>query len=730
MATSVSAADGPDMGLVDPLLHGELPGGSDSKRPGEPDMDVLASEYEDVGGGNSTEWRSEFTERARFTRWTGQSADGRKHREALNDEPKPWENASDVRVPLVDEFVLDLKTALKLAFNRAQLKVIPLKAEDTAKVGAVEQLVDHYRTVNRREWMREIDLLADYIMDQGMGVLQVDWDEELAIEREVFDLEALNEFENGPDLKAIILDPEQEDTAIAIAQDVLNSEGELLSRKQAKKIVKSLRESGSAEVPVPYVRRKGPTLCARKQGTDVFFPKATTDMERARCIHVRDFLSETELRENVVTDGWAEDWVPEALKTRGQVTLWDEEVDETIREDGVDGVERVDSKDQLVEVVWSQYRQLNEDGLPEVMVTVWCPHCPKDEEGRPLYAKHGPKGHKHGKMGFIAGQQERLTRRLLDSRGVAEIAATWQDGMKRQEDMLNDRADMEINPSLLVPARVGEKYRIGPGVKLKKMRQDGIEFLDPPKGNPQLAFELMNWIRMRACHYWGLPHPDLIPQKWQARLQARIEDFLALIEEAFTQVHQLACQYVDAGEFAEMFGMEKAELDAEAIAGEFHFQLVFDARDLDMEFTYKKLDAINKLAVPLDRAGTIDYGKLVAHVVNAIDPQLGRVLMADPGGAAQKVKAQVDQDIQGMALGNAPEYVELDPTAGMKLQFAEEIVAQNPKYQQALFTEPGDERFKELMDKYQQNLEQSVAQLGDNVMAGRTGVKPDAGVTG
>lgn len=723
MSTIVSGIGSPEVGEVDQLLHGDLPGGREEKKPGRPDMAVLYSEYEKVGGGTSYRWRSDRTEMARFTRWAGQSTDGRKHRQALGDEPKPWENASDVRVPFVDEIIKDMKTALKLAFNRAQLKVIPLKAEDTANVGAVEQLVDHYRTTQRREWMREIDLLADYQEAEGVGVLQVDWDEELGIDREDFYLQQLEEFENGADLIALVLDPEQEATAMAMARQVLNEKTEQLSDKGARRIIRELRNHGKASIPVPYVRRKGPVLRARKYGQDVFFPGSTTELERARVIFVRDFLSETELRENVVTDGWDERWVEEALKARGQVVTWDSETNENIREEGEDGVERIDSREDLVEVVWAYYRQLNEDGLPEVVVTVWCPHCEQDEDGQGIYAQHEARGHAHGKYGFIEAQQERLTRRLLDSRGVAEIAATWQDGMKKQEDMLNDRADMEINPSLLVPARVGEKYRIGPGVKLKKMRQDGIEFLDPPKGNPGLAFDLMHWIRLRAAHYWGLPHAELVPQKWQARMQVLVEDFLAVVEEGFTQVHQLACQYLEPAEFQEMFGSAKATMDAASIAGEFHFQLVFDARDLDMEFTYKKLDAVNKLAVPLDRAGTIDYGKLVAHVVNAIDPQLGRVLLADPGGAADQVRAQVDADIQGMALGNAPKYVELDPTAGMKQEFAEEIVATNPKYQQALFSEPGDERFKELMDNYQKNLEQSIAQLGENVMAGRTGVK-------
>ncbi len=707
---------------VDRLLHGDLPAeraGQSAKKPGEPDMHVLTEEYEKAGGGVSYRWRSDRTEQSRFMRWKGQSTDGRKHREALGDAPTPWENASDVRIPLIDEIIKDLKTALKIAYNRAQVKVIPLRAEDTANVGAVEQLVDHYRTTCRREWMREIDLFADYELDRGVAVMQVDWDEDLAVEQTTFALAQLDDFENGEEIKAIISDPAQEDAAIGFVTAALNDQVDLLSAKTIRRIVRELREQGQARVPVPYVRRKGPVLRARKYGQDIFFPGSTTELDRARVIHVRDFLSETELRENVLTDGWDEDWVDRAMETRGQVMTWDSETNQNLHEDGENRIEVVDSEEDLVEVVWSKYRQLNADGLPEVMVTIWCPHCPTDEQGAGTYAKHAPQGYKHAKLGFVEGQQERLTRRLLDSRGVAEISATWQDGMKAQEDMLIDRSALEINPSLLVPARVGEKYRVGPGVKLKKMRQDGIEYLDPPKGNPGLAFDLMQWIRLRAANYWGLPHADVMLQKWQARMQERVEDFLAVIEEVFTQVHQLACQYLSNEEFSEMFGLEKAEQSASAIAGEFYFQLVFDARDLDMEFTYKKLDAINKLAVPLDRAGIFDYGKLVQHVTNAIDPQLGRVLLSDPGGAANRVREQVDRDIQGMALGNEPDYVELDPTAGMKMEFAKEIVGKNPKYQQMLGE---DENFQGLMENYEKNLQQSITQLGANVMAGRTGV--------
>ena len=60
------------------------------------------------------------------------------------------------------------------------------------------------------------------------------------------------------------------------------------------------------------------------------------------------------------------------------------------------------------------------------------------------------------------------------------------------------------------------------------------------------------------------------------------------------------------------------------------------------------------------------------------------------------------------------------PTAAMKMQFMQQIVQGNPKYQEAL---QGDERFQALLENYGKNLQQSVTQE-QNKMIGRIGVQP------
>ena len=278
----------------------------------------------------------------------------------------------------------------------------------------------------------------------------------------------------------------------------------------------------------------------------------------------------------------------------------------------------------------------------------------------------------------------------------------------------------------MVPNKLGAKYRIGPGIKVRKMFNESLDYLEPPKGNPQLAFEVIAMVQKRAADYWGLPHPQVLPVKYQARLQQAVENFLAAEEEVCVQTLQLAQQYLTPEEMQRIGGgLEGFPTSPQDIAGEYDFQLVFDARDLDMEFTFKKLDAISKLIIPNDRGGAVDYSKLTAIAMAAIDPTLAATVLQDQQGAAAKTFQQVNQDVALMALGNEPQYPQNDPTAQMKMQFLQTIVQGNPKYVQAL--QGGDERFRELMENYGKSLQQSVVQLGQNVVTGRTGVKPVGG---
>jgi len=696
----------------------------------QPDMRRLLREYEKAGGSWNSLSRTERAEEVRFMRWTGQSSDGKKHRENLDGaEPFPWEGAADSRIPTVDAIINDLLVVLLMAFQRAQLKVVARRAQDTARAGAVQKVMDYLRATYRRDLRREAELALQYMLTYGVGVMQVDWERQVSAHYRTITLEEVGyaaQAAGMPQLTSMLLDPAQEPAVVALAAEVLK-----LKPARARKLVRELREQGRATFPETYISRNGPCVTARRVAEDIFFPIETSTLQRARVMFVKDYLTETELRENVLTEGWDANWVDHAMKTRGRFTDWNAALlaGRKSLENEFMAASAVRDGQDLVEVLWAYVRKVDDDGVPQVWVTVFSPYALQDERGEPIYARHYALGYDHAQYPFIELARERVSRRLLDARGVPDVAVTWQYEEKAQCDALTDRTSLEVNPTLLVPARMGQKFNIGPGVKVTRARENEIDFLKPPPGSPNIAFEVVKMVRARAANYFGLMEPEVLPARWQAKMQAASDGFLTSAEAVFTQMLQLAQQFLTPEEMERYAGSNPDfPRSPQDIAGQFDVQLVFDARDLDMDYTFRKLEAVNKLAVPIDRGGLIDHNKLVGLTLAAIDPSLAQSIVSDQTGASKAVFDEVDKQVLRMSAGNEAEYVENDPTAQMKLQFLSQIVfgdqtgrGGNPAYQEAL---QSNERFRALMENYQKNLQQSVVQLGQNVVTGRTGVKP------
>jgi len=128
------------------------------------------------------------------------------------------------------------------------------------------------------------------------------------------------------------------------------------------------------------------------------------------------------------------------------------------------------------------------------------------------------------------------------------------------------------------------------------------------------------------------------------------------------------------------------------------------------------------VALPNDSAGVIDRGALVTEIAKAISPSLADTIVMPKVGVSQKIYQEVMGDIIAMAQGNAVPPKQNDPAAQTKLQFANQIIQSNPKYQEALQNN-ADERFVQLMQGYLQNL-QFLVQQEQNAITGRTGVAP------
>lgn len=758
---------------------------------------MLLEEFKSSGGMDFGSVQRERSRRLRFCQWPGRSSDYRKHRKALGRDPNPWEDAFDYRPYLVDDIISEVGDAVANGFKRAELTCRPTGAEDIARAGIVSAVLLKYKE-RMPELADEAEFMWNWSAQDGKAIWQVSWEKEVAMKRVPITLEQLHQAAAAAaqalsqvpeelhgqldpevwrraseliELPLLIQDPALEDQAVAAVQTFAQQiAGQLfapqreeygedflanyeIGKARARAVVRELRKTGKSELAGPYLTRNGPCVTARRVGYDVFISAGCpSDLQRARAIQVREWLGEAELREAQAVYGWDREWVELVLaKAKGKTSIWGDvelqseyavdEEDETVPEHLT-----LDTKLNEVEVVHGFVKKVNEEGVPEVWCTVYCPHVMADDAGAEIFAKHYRQDYATNRYCFEPYRQENISRNFYESRGIPELAGCDQAALKKNVDALLDRADAEVNPPWQVHNRLGLRYKAGPGSQVPFARKGDIEPMPPPSGSPQLAFNLIELSMRRVSNRWGLMNEYVLPAKWQMKLTRQVDRFLTSAGCMMKLVLRLVQENASPEELERITAggsqsglasgaASQGGVTLEEIAGEYDVTLYFDVKDLDMEFVFKKLEGINKLAVPMDRAGMIDMAALTRLVMLAIDPTYARALITDQRTASQKLFNEVKSELALMYVGNEPDLVEMDPTAEDKLKFAQQIIfgdadggGANLEYLEALGKLPnGDpakrkERFGALLEKWQKNLMQSVKQ-DRNKEIGRLGVK-------
>jgi hypothetical protein len=686
----------------------------------EPNIRVLMREYYDSLYNGSSIDRLAAMDDIRYCRWSGQTDDGRKHSEQRGDgnPAMPFEGASDVRIRLVDRTINDLSALLITAFQRSQLRVSGVTSEDAANASASSTLMRWIlEGRHSREMYQEAYLSAQYALQFGWQVYHVGWEQHTSIRRQKLtmeDVKAIAEAskQNDPNgilsgLPEMIMD-ENNDDYLAQLISVL-----LKGAKQAdcKRLVRELRTKGESEIEEPYIISNAPIVTALKPFDEITFPQETVDLQRARVIFRRIFMTEVEVREMEHTAGWNKDFIEAACNSLGKASLYNDPSFTPVTNVLTTNVWRGKN---MVEIVYAYARQINDDGVPAIYYTVFCPQV-----GTELYGKHEVLDYYHGKYPFVGFRREWNRRAIMESRGIPEISRTEQDEIKAQHDALRDRTAFETLPPIRVSKRIGALNRIGPAVQLPVTNKDDYTFMEPPAGNPQVAFSMIERVEAQHAAYFGLTSKYVEDVRSQLIQQTLVNSWLMAWTEVYQQVFCLALQYLTPEEKTKICGQDLPS-NASEIQGGYDFIVKFDVREVDTNLVMEKLDAITKFAIPLDQSGVIDRSKLIKKVIEAISPDLGRDLITESEQASQKMFRDVQTDIGLMMLGNSPQLVENDPAAATKTQLAQQILQQNPKAQQAL---QGDESFQQMFHSYIQNLQMSITQE-QNKTTGRTGVAP------
>ena len=710
----------------------------------EPELDELRSAYLRCSPWGDGDWNRVLTnEETRFCRWAGQTADGKKHSTPAA-AAFPFENASDCRCPLADAIINELVAVSVNAFWRAMIR--PKAGQSEASNYAVKLVEYFVHTVLTQDLMREVELSEQYRQTTGWVILHPSWEREIALENVTVELAQLvqlaermaPEFPDHPlaQLPALILDPTLEEPAAealallyehyarAQVQQIVEIELPPLTPARLRRAVRDLRTEGEAELPLPRVVKNQPCLCALKPWIEVFIPPETTDLQAGGPVFRREWLTEVQLRARARLEDWNEDWVEAVVKLKGQFSHWLPANAGTF----LTGTWQTTTQplSEHLEVVWACYKLLDGDNVPGVYYTLFHPGRTKADDGAALYGAHGLLDYARGRLPYVAGSRENWCRQIVSARGVPEITSTWQREVKVQRDGLVDLTSIAVFPPLHVYATGGAlqtKYKYGPGVENTVMPGREPRFLEVPKSGAPVAFELMEQIEQDVDNYFGRLSEKVAPPRQQAKLQMHVNGFLLLWSQALQQMIALAQQYLPDAEFAQATGAPQGWLEQRrAQPGLLYAELAFDVRELDPEYVMQQMEVIQKAIVPTDVAGVIDRAKFTRLQLRAINPNLARELVADNQAASQRMFTEVQTAIALMRLGNEAQYVENDPSAAQKLQFATQIIGANPDYQQAL--QQGG-RFGELLQKWAENLQFSLTQE-NNKQIGPIGVVPDA----
>ena len=679
-----------------------------------PDIGELRSELQRslYNGGNVARLNS--NDDIRLARWDGQSDDGKKYSNNLREGEQafPFEGASDVRCRLVDQTINELVVLLVSSWQLARLRVSGTEVGDASRAASIQTLADW--VVNnkmRADLLNEAELLGQYTQQFGWSVAHIGWERRLGIRPVSITLADLEQRAMGGDIIAneavtSLKGTGTSDYSVSAIMTLLG-----VGKDDAARVCDELMISGTSTFNQEYAVSNAPVVAALKPFDEICFPPETLDLQDARVIFRRTFMTEVELREMVKTAEWDEAFVNEAVQTTGMSDWYSEPNLIPATTNIGNTLERADN---LIEIVYAYNRQIGPNGVPCIYYTVFCPNARDD-----LFAKHEMLDYAHGFYPFVEYRRERLRRSIVECRGVPELAYTDQLEIKAQRDAIRDRTAFETLPPIKVKKRLGTQNVIQPGGLLPVTTPDDYTFLSPPSGNPALAFNLIDRVEQSNASYFGLYHPNIVPTKTQMTQQFMVNNWLTAWGKVYKQVVCLTLQYMDGAEIERVVGMPIV-LQPQELSSMYDFNVSYNVRELDTDYVLEKLKAISTFVVPMDAGGVIDRNKLTARFVEAISPEAAKDILLDQASASQRMYADVQTDIAKMMAGMEPQYVENDPAAQSKLQFVQDIIQKNPKAQAAA---QQDQQFQMLFQNYTKNLQMSVQQQ-QNKSIGRIGVTP------
>jgi hypothetical protein len=346
-------------------------------------------------------------------------------------------------------------------------------------------------------------------------------------------------------------------------------------------------------------------------------------------------------------------------------------------------------------------------------------------------AVHEPDGYDHGESCLHPMRFEIEDRPILSSRGIAEIAYTWETELKAQYDAQVDRTALSLRPPLITTYDqvLKLKEQMQPGVIFPMRKFDDAQFMKLPQPS-QAEMLVVQEIEKRVRDHFGIFGSE-DPELMKVRREEFVDDVLAELKVPMQQFMKLMKQLLPDDQVAQVVGplnrpfhVERAE-----IQGEWEISATVDLRNLDPDFLKEKLGYYQQLA-QLDTMGLIDKTALIKSGAEAIDYAFADMAIQNPQAASQS-EVEDEQRAVDLIIGSGQD--QPLPKAGnfqlrlQTLQGKQQSIQQNPATMKIIQGNPdivkvllNRQKYYERQMQQQQNAQIGRAQVG-NTFPGPSG---------
>lgn len=677
----------------------------------KPDVTALTAAYEETRtqlNDFMVQKRRDFD--SRFQIWSGKSSDNRKRARSPGDaEPFPWDGASDMDCPLLDDVINSHRSMVMSAMRRANLVATPVETGDVERASVVSMFLKWLMNARMPDFHREMERGVNSLLQNGMMVTYVYWD---ARDQRIQQPIVLEEAEAVvPGITEMMNDPEQEDHFIQVFQETYE-----VGKRKARAMVMELRGTGETTVPVKSRVVNRPAIRNLDPSDEVFFPAWTIDPQQSPYVFLALHFTPEQMRAKVETENWDKKWVEKVIdQTRGSDPAGDVWFSRDRRRGTGTATELFD--DETIRVIYAFQRLMDEDGTPGIYCTVFHPDLPEAANDMPKpYAVHKMLPYRHGKYPFVVTKYEEWSKRLYETRSVPEIGKSWQQQYKVDVDAAIDRLSLSVLPPLEHPVgRAPAKW--GPGVRVPYRVPGEYRYADVPRMDVG-SVEMRQSVRSMCYEYFGRATEGADPLEAQGKRQELIDRVFGHVRDCMDHAFSLWQQYGPEEEWFRVIGRNEVKKFHRGSPEErYDFYLKFDVGLLDPEMVVERVRAIAELQ-GLDRSGVLDTEALLQIAVEQILPGAAdRVVM--PRETATNKTMEEERALISELVAGVPPNVREDDAHEMKLQVFQQWMSQ-PDVQQRL---QQDEALRGRVEQYLQQRSFQIQQK-QNKQVGRLGGNP------